>query len=83
MKVMHESNCDVQEPSGESIVLGFKKPFFEGKLVKRLAHGLGQGLKRKLMGHSHRQCQKEPKVALYISEKVISLRVQLGLLFDL
>lgn len=35
------------------------------------------------MDHSHWQPQKEPKVALYISRKVISLTVQLGLMFDL
>lgn len=35
------------------------------------------------MGLFHGQPEREPKVALYISGKVISLRVQLGLMFDL
>lgn len=35
------------------------------------------------MGLFHGQPESEPKVALYISGKVISLRVQLGLMFDL
>lgn len=43
----------------------------------------GPGLARTRMAHSRWQPRKEPKVALYISGKVTSLAVQLGLMFDL
>lgn len=41
------------------------------------------GVNGKLKDHAHRRPRRGPKVALSISGKVVSLRAQLGLMFDL